>query len=228
MEQIADDVHLIALAPRYGINAYLVGDVLVDSGVKGSAKKILAELDAARVSLAAHVITHAHVDHVGATPKIVDATGVPVCVGALDRAAAETGDPPVAAALDKPGLRTVAGFLGSFDGFVVDATIGEGDDIGYGFTVLDTPGHSAGHVAFWRESDRVLICGDVFNTMNLVTTRPGLQQPPSIFTPDPRRNRESERRLADLEPRIVLAGHGPPLRNAAAALRSFVAALPAD
>ena len=54
-----------------------------------------------------------------------------------------------------------------------------------GFTVLDVPGHSAGHVAFWRESDRVLVLGDVLNNMNVLTGRRGLHEPKRFFTPDP-------------------------------------------
>ena len=49
----------------------------------------------------------------------------------------------------------------------------------------------AGHVAYWRESDRVLILGDVLNNMNVRTGIPGLHEPPAIFTPDPARNRVS-------------------------------------
>lgn len=228
MEQIAPDVHRLALTPRDGINVYLVGDVLVDAGIKQSAKKILKGIESVGVELAAHVITHVHPDHVGATTAIVDATGVPVSVGALDKPAAESGDMPVAPGMDKPVVRTIAGFLGGFDGFTVDATLAEGDDIGCGFTVLDTPGHSAGHVSFWRESDGVLICGDVVNAMSLITTRPGLQPPPDLLTPDPARNRQSIRRLAELEPQVVLAGHGPPVRDAAKAMRTLVAGLKAD
>jgi glyoxylase-like metal-dependent hydrolase (beta-lactamase superfamily II) len=79
--------------------------------------------------------------------------------------------------------------------------------------VLETPGHSAGHVSFWRESDRTLICGDVVNGMNLLTTIPGLHEPVGIFTPDPERNRESAKRLGELEPALVCVGHGPPWRD---------------
>ena len=134
--------------------------------------------------------------------------------------------PPRTPMLDKPLLGPFADFVGSFDGFPVDAAMEEGDEIGFGFVVLDTPGHSAGHVSFWRESDRVLICGDVVNTMNLITTKPGFQQPPPPFTPSPSRNRDSIRRIADLEPDVVLAGHGPVMRGAAGALRTFAAGLP--
>ena len=75
------------------------------------------------------------------------------------------------------------------------------------------PGHSPGHVAYWRESDRVLIAGDVLNGMNLITGIPGLHEPPNAFTTDPAQNRESARRLAALEPSLVVFGHGPPLRD---------------
>jgi glyoxylase-like metal-dependent hydrolase (beta-lactamase superfamily II) len=94
-----------------------------------------------------------------------------------------------------------------------------------GFTVLDTPGHTPGHIAFWRERDRVLICGDVFFNMNLFTTLPGLHEPLGPLTADPARNRESMRRLADLEPAIVGFGHGPVLTDAAPKLRAFVEGL---
>ena len=45
--------------------------------------------------------------------------------------------------------------------------------------------------------------------------------------PDPRRNRESIRRVAALEPAVVCFGHGPPWRDTAA-LQRLAAALPAD
>ena len=106
----------------------------------------------------------------------------------------------------------------------VARSLHEGDDLGHGFIVLDTPGHSDGHVAFWRESDRTLVAGDVLFNMNLLTTVPGLHEPPRILTRDPRRNRESARRLAALEPELVLFGHGPPLRDPGA-LTAFADAL---
>ena len=106
----------------------------------------------------------------------------------------------------------------------VDRVLRDGDEVG-GFNVFDVPGHSVGHVAFWRERDRVLILGDVVNTMNLLTTKRGLQEPPTVFTPDPVANRRAIRRLAALEPRVVLAGHGPPVTDPAA-LPKFAESLP--
>ena len=101
----------------------------------------------------------------------------------------------------------------------------DGDEVA-GFAVLEVPGHSRGHVAYWRESDRVLILGDVLNGMNLMTGRRGLQEPPAVFTPDPARNRQSARRLAELDPALVCFGHGPPLRDPRKFV-DFVNALPA-
>jgi glyoxylase-like metal-dependent hydrolase (beta-lactamase superfamily II) len=88
------------------------------------------------------------------------------------------------------------------------------------------PGHSNGHVAFWREADRLLIGGDVCFNMHLLTTLSGLHEPPRLFTSDPERNRASIRRLAALEPRVVGFGHGPVLHDAAEKLQAFAASLP--
>jgi glyoxylase-like metal-dependent hydrolase (beta-lactamase superfamily II) len=106
----------------------------------------------------------------------------------------------------------------------VERALKEGDTVGE-FTVLEVPGHSVGHVAYWRERGRVLILGDVVNTMNLLTGRNGLQEPPALFTPDPVRNRASIRRLAELRPALVCAGHGPPLRDSDAFV-AFAESLP--
>jgi hydroxyacylglutathione hydrolase len=78
--------------------------------------------------------------------------------------------------------------------------------------VLDTPGHTPGHVCFWRESDRTLICGDVMFGPDALTGH--MRQPFPIMSPDPARNRESARHLAKLDPALVCFGHGKPLRDA--------------
>jgi glyoxylase-like metal-dependent hydrolase (beta-lactamase superfamily II) len=70
-----------------------------------------------------------------------------------------------------------------------------------------------------------MILGDVLTSMNVLTGFPGLHEPPRVFTPDPRRNRASARRLAALEPRLVCFGHGPPLRDPRE-LERFIASLP--
>ena len=90
---------------------------------------------------------------------------------------------------------------------------------------METPGHSRGHLSFFRERDGVLIAGDALTNMNLLTTRPGLHLPPGLFTPDAERNRASVREIAALKPEIVCFGHGPVLRNRGE-LEKFAKALP--
>ena len=226
MREIAPDVFHIPVLPRNGVNTYLVGDVLVDTGIRTSAKKIKEAIGDR--TLQAIALTHAHGDHGGSARKLSNELGLPVWIGAADREAAETGKVVAKSPYDKPGLSLIAGAMGNMPSVSIARDLREGDELTAGFTVLDTPGHSPGHVSFWRESDRVLICGDVFFNMHLLTTVPGLRQPPGPFTTDPRENRESERRLAALEPNIAGFGHGPVIEGGAAAqVKAFVATLPA-
>jgi hydroxyacylglutathione hydrolase len=225
MHQIAPDVFHLPLTPRNGVNAYLVGDVLVDTGLRVSAGRIREAIGDRK--LRAIALTHAHGDHGGSARKLAQDFDLPVWVGVRDREATETGKAVVKKPFDAPGLRIIAGAMGNFPSVPVARTLAEGDDLAAGFTVIDTPGHSPGHVSFWRESDRVLLCADVFFNMNLFTTVPGLRQPPGPLTFDPPENRRSERKLAKLEPAIAGFGHGPVIEgDAAAQLARLVATLP--
>jgi glyoxylase-like metal-dependent hydrolase (beta-lactamase superfamily II) len=60
--------------------------------------------------------------------------------------------------------------------------------------------------------------------MNLLTMAPGLHEPPRMFTVNPAQNRDSARKLAELEPEIVCFGHGPPWRDGRG-FQAFVAGL---
>jgi hydroxyacylglutathione hydrolase len=216
VRRVAEDVFQIPLTPRDGINAYLLGDVVVDAGAKVNARRLIKALHGHAVG--AHALTHAHPDHAGGSRQLVEAFDVPVWVGEGDRHAVETGRPPAAETWARPAV----GRLGGFDAVGVARALREGDDLGHGFTVLETPGHSDGHVAYWRERDRTLVLGDVLFDLHPLTTRPGLREPPRILTRDPGLNRQSARRLAALEPELVLFGHGPPVRDPGA-LTAFVA-----
>jgi glyoxylase-like metal-dependent hydrolase (beta-lactamase superfamily II) len=107
----------------------------------------------------------------------------------------------------------------------VGRVLNEGDEVA-GFRVVHAPGHARGEVVYFRESDRVAICGDVIRHMSYATGRPMLAEPPEIFTYDPAENRRSIRKLAELNPALILPGHGPAVTDIAAFER-FVAALPA-
>ena len=218
IRRVAEDVFHIALTPRDAINAYLLGDIVVDAGTKGAARRLIKALRGHPVG--AHALTHGHPDHAGGSKRLVDALELPVWVGERDRADVESGRPTAADTWARPA---VVG-LTHYEPVPVARALHEGDDLGHGFTVLETPGHSDGQLAFWRES--TLVLGDVFFNLSVLTTAPGLHEPPRVLTRDPRLNRDSARRLAALEPELVLFGHGPPLRDPAA-LKAFADALEA-
>jgi hydroxyacylglutathione hydrolase len=217
MRELAEGVWMLDGFPPDILNVYLIGDVLIDAGTRFDARRILRQVNGHDVS--AHALTHAHPDHLGSSHELCTTLDLPFWVGARDIAAAE--DPAVMAAalvpIDVPGLNPIVrAFLSTQagPGHPVDRPLREGDEVG-GFTVLDVPGHSAGHVAFWRETDRVLIAGDVMWNFRFAAGRPGLTQPLPLVSPDPALNRSSARRLAALEPSLVCFGHGPPLRDPA-------------
>jgi hydroxyacylglutathione hydrolase len=222
VKQVADGVWQLQSLPPHAFNVYLAEDVVIDGSHKRAGNGIFKQLEGHRVG--AHVLTHAHPDHNGVSKQICERFGVPFWVGEEDADAAERPELMLErqpqALINQIIWRAATG-----PGRHVDRQLTEGDEVA-GFQVLHVPGHSAGHLAFWRESDRALILGDVLNGMHLATGIPGLHEPPRLFTPDPARNRESARRLAALEPRITLFGHGPPLRNTGK-LVDFVNALPA-
>jgi hydroxyacylglutathione hydrolase len=89
MHEIAEDVWQLPLVPRNGINAYVIGDVLMDTGIKKSATKIASMLEGRSISAIA--LTHAHGDHAGAMKQLAEQFGVAVWCGAADREATETG-----------------------------------------------------------------------------------------------------------------------------------------
>jgi glyoxylase-like metal-dependent hydrolase (beta-lactamase superfamily II) len=209
MRELADGVFQLRGRPANAINVYLVGDVLIDAATRQGERRILRELGPRRP--AAHALTHAHPDHQGASHALCERFGIPLWCGRGDVRAMET---PGGIGASQPASWMTAFQRRFWTGppHPVARALAEGDEVA-GFTVLETPGHSPGHVAYWRESDRVLILGDVLNNMNLLTGRPGLQEPPKAFTPDPALNRRSARRLAALRPNLACFGHGPPLRD---------------
>lgn len=219
MEQIADDVFQLPMMLRQGVNAYLIGDVLLDAGGPPFGARIAQELRYEKRTIATHVITHARGDHAGGSHSIVAECNVPVWIGAPDVEACESGKVETTGLL-APAMRA----LGNFEGVPVRRALHEGDEVGPGFMVLETPGRTRGHIALWRESDRILLCGDVWLNMDMKTTRRGLRSPSRSQTIDVEANRAAQRRLAALEPAIVGFGHGPVLsEDAAGTLARWVA-----
>jgi hydroxyacylglutathione hydrolase len=221
MKQLADGVWQLSGFPPNAINVFVIEDVLIDASTRYATRRILRQLDGHRIS--AHALTHAHPDHQGASHNVCERLGIPFWVGEADADAAER---PELIGERQPGHVMAQLFFKTCTGpgHPVDRRLVEGDDVA-GFRVLDVPGHSAGHVAFWRESDGVLIAGDVFNTADPFTAIPGLRMPKNYFTPDPPLNRRSAKRLGELEPKLLHVGHGPPYRDTRK-LVEFCAGLP--
>jgi hydroxyacylglutathione hydrolase len=209
MRELADGLQMLSGRPRNAINVYVAGDVLIDAGTRQAEGRIMRQISG--LELSAHALTHAHPDHQGCSRLVCQARGIPLWCGTGDVHAMET--PGGVALSQAPGfVNRLQKRFWTGPPHPVARRLVEGDEVA-GFTVLETPGHSPGHLAYWRESDRVLILGDVLNNVNVRTGLPGLHEPLRIFTPDPARNRTSARRLAALRPRLTLFGHGAPLRD---------------
>ncbi len=212
MQQLAEDVWQLSGFPPNSINVYVLGDVLIDAGAVFDKRRILKQLSGRKIS--AHTLTHAHIDHYGSSHVICETLGIPMWCGADDVEAVESGKMVGAGGRMLPAAKA----------HPITRALREGDEVA-GFTVLQTPGHSPGHVSYWRESDRTLICGDVMWGTNPFLLRGPIREPFPAFSPDPALNRKSARRIAALEPALVCFGHGRPVRDPAR-LAAAVAKLP--
>jgi glyoxylase-like metal-dependent hydrolase (beta-lactamase superfamily II) len=210
MREIAKDVYQIAVMPRNSINCYLVDDILIDSGIRNSHKIILNALKGK--SLHAHALTHAHADHQGSSKMICNTLGIPLWCSEIEKQNAETGNATAEYPNQNHLITKFQKHNWAGPGCAVSKTLKEGDQVG-SFVVIETPGHSLGHISFFREHDGVLIVGDTLVNMNLVTTIKGLHQPPNLFTTNQEQNRESIKKILHLKPKILCFGHGPILIN---------------
>jgi hydroxyacylglutathione hydrolase len=201
MKRLAEDVWQLDGFPRDNVNVYVIGDVLIDAGMPYDKSRIAKQLVDRTIST--HALTHAHPDHFGASHAICKQFGLPLWCGGDDVEAVERG---------KIATRFVGGWVPGPAAHPVAKGLKEGDTVA-GFAVLETPGHSPGHISYWRESDRTLLCGDVVFGYNPFLLRDGLREPPRLFSFDPALNRDSIRRLSELEPALTCFGHGPPLRD---------------
>jgi glyoxylase-like metal-dependent hydrolase (beta-lactamase superfamily II) len=224
---VSDDVTqlapgLWAIGQRKGgrVHAFLCeeegGDLtLVDTLYDTDGARVLRQI--ARIGrepadLKRIVITHGHRSHLGGVRALKEATGATVLAHPweADIVAGERKAQRVSL-VPKPPFRTYFPFqfgsalgLGAHPACPVDEHVAGGDRVGP-LEVVDSPGHSPGHLAFLWEDRRVLIAGDA------VATWPGLMPGWSSFTLNERKHRDSLRRLAETEPQVVGVGHGPPI-----------------
>lgn len=198
------------------------GWVLIDTGVTGTKRAILAGIEsrfgASRPS--AIIQTHGHFDHIGALEDLSEEWDVPIYAHPLEHpfltgrqsypapdTSAEGGIMPKLAWLFPRSPIDVSHRLRSLpeDGSVPHLP---------GWRWLHTPGHTPGHVSLWREADRSLIAGDAVITTGqesayeVAVQEPEMHGPPRYFTPDWPAAASSVRRIASLEPDLLVTGHG--------------------
>ena len=234
----------VAVVPTLIANAYLVGDssswALVDSCTPGNEKRIrrAAERRFGRGNRpAAILLTHGHFDHAGSAAPLADAWGVRVYAHPLEipYLTGQAHYPPFN--LSTPGFFTrIARF---FPTTTVNlqkrvGTLAPGQAIPGlpDWEMLETPGHTPGHVAFFRPRDGALVAGDAVTTMNLdsfidtVAKRKRVCRPPTPATSNWKDARRSVELLAGLRPSLIAAGHGAPMRDAADQLARLAANFP--
>ena len=219
MQQLAEGVWRLSEWPAPVINVYLVEDILIDAGRRWDRRRIFNQLQGRELSMVA--LTHVHPDHQGVAKDVCEARGIPLACHQDDVDAME-GRRPVSPGAD---LRSrLVGRLWAGPPHPVARPLKEGDELA-GFRVVHAPGHSPGEVIFFRDADRVAICGDVVRNLSYATLRSVIREPPEVFNLDTAENRRSIRKLAELSPSLMLPGHGEAITDIEKFTR-FVDSLP--
>lgn len=244
--EIARGVHWL---PLRGANVYFVRSegswALIDAGFRGSGETIAAAAEwlcGAAARPESILITHGHPDHVGSAVGLAATWDVPILApaGEMPFIDGTTLYPePLVAWLDRMLPRRAMASLvrGSDLGDAVRPFDPQAGAPGLpDWSCVPTPGHTPGHVAFFRPGDRTLIAGDAVLTMawwsrlggrgwlsDLVRRRPRLSGPPTVVTCDWTDAAKSIVTLAGLDPWVLATGHGTPFVGsfAAPALRAF-------
>ena len=229
-------------------NVYLVrsgpGWVLIDTAWphRGQLIRSAAEsLFGAGARPAAILLTHIHPDHSGSALALARRWDLPVHVHPSELPLAPGGYLPeygnpldrwlIAPILRLMPRRKVEASLsrnpleGTAQAFDPAAGVPGLPD----WQAVPTPGHTAGHVAFFRSKDRVLITGDAVLTVNLnsvpdlLAGKHRVSGPPYISTWNWPAAKQSVAALARLNPDVLACGHGRPMTGAqaAASLASF-------
>lgn len=213
------------------VNLVLFGDpagedwVLIDAGMPKSASEIQKVFETRFGEFqkpAAIILTHGHFDHVGSLVGLLKAWGnVPVYAHPLEFPFL-TGQQ----AYPEPDTTVEGGMLAKISSIyphepinISDANLlplPEDGSVPHmpGWGWLHTPGHSPGHVAFFREQDGVLISGDAVITVKqdsmykVLVQQEEVQGPPRYLTTDWQTAWDSVRKLEALQPQVIIPGHG--------------------
>ena len=151
------------------------------------------------------LVTHGHLDHILNVAHLAKAYGSWIAAPRLD-ADHYAGRPKYV------GKSRVTGWLEAigrvalvYHKFEPDRWLDDGDllDISSGIQAVHLPGHTAGHMGFWWEEQRILFTGDLF-----VSYRSRAQLPLDIFNNDSQQNARSIEKALAIKPRGVLPNHG--------------------
>ncbi|MET9810860.1 MBL fold metallo-hydrolase [Streptomyces halstedii] len=183
---------------------------LVDTGFVGHADETAAWARAHAGTVDLVVNTHWHSDHVGGN-ALLQARGAAVAAGTPEAEAITRRDPGCCAAeyLDQPVAP-----------YTVDVPLDDGQVLRLGdadWEVVRAPGHTPGHLALWQPEERLLVVGDALSDYDVGWVNLALDGPDGATTA-----LASLKRMADLDPRLILPSHGPIPADPAAA---FAAAL---
>jgi glyoxylase-like metal-dependent hydrolase (beta-lactamase superfamily II) len=225
--------HCLQIRRFGGVNCYLVdeadGLTLVDTALL--AGNII--LEAARhigKPIRRIALTHGHMDHVGsvnALKKLFKNQTVNFYASQREYLLIEQASRGIKAAHmhllpNEPQDPVKGGF--SKLSWLPDQRINEGDKIG-SLRAIETSGHTPGHIAFVDERDGTLYAGDALTTfggVNLPFATPWYVPFAKSATWHFPTTLASGRKLAAVDAKRVVAGHGPAIENPAVALQQAI------
>ncbi len=183
---------------------------LVDTGYRDGLDDTLSAIASLGVDVADTALiinTHCHCDHVGGNRTIQERSGCGVAMHPAGRHYIEARD----------DWSTWWRYYGqAADFFAVTRSLEDGAEVRLGdhrFEVMHTPGHASDGIVLYNRKARLLISSDTLweNDLAVMTLR--LEGSDAVF-----RMLASLERLAGLDVRQVLPGHGPPFTDAAGAI----------
>lgn len=203
--------YLVQLTRWWVFNCYFVreedGLTLIDTGLPGSAKAIIAAAESLEAPIRRIALTHAHGDHVGSLDALAAALPKAEILFTARTARFLTGDLSLDA--DEPQAK----LRGSFPHCQTQASrhLHPGDQVG-SLEVIAAPGHSPDHIAFLDRRDGTLIAGDAFQSQGglaVAGTVRWLFPLPALATWHKDLALQSARALRQLNPSRLAVGHGP-------------------